>query len=139
MNCSQTSVSLPAQSRGYHLITHHVREAMRELESVECGLLHVFIQHTSAALTVNENADPSVRADFETALNHIVPEHLDYEHTLEGPDDMTSHVKSSLLGPSVTIPVSGGELALGTWQGIYLCEHRNHGGSRKIVLTLIGN
>ncbi|QDT37321.1 secondary thiamine-phosphate synthase enzyme YjbQ [Stratiformator vulcanicus] len=139
MNCSQTTISLPSHSRGYHLITQYVHEAMRELGPVECGLLHVFIQHTSAALTINENADPDVRVDFETAMNHIVPEHLDYEHTLEGPDDMTSHVKSSLLGPSVTVPVTNGKLALGIWQGIYLCEHRNHGGSRTLTLTLMGN
>ncbi|QDT64014.1 secondary thiamine-phosphate synthase enzyme YjbQ [Calycomorphotria hydatis] len=138
MKTFQQICTLRAYPRGFHLITHEVLDAIPELREVNVGLLHVFIQHTSASLTINENADPDVRRDFETAMNHIVPEHLDYSHTLEGPDDMTSHVKSSLMGPSVTIPVTDGKLALGTWQGLYLCEHRNHGGRRRLVLTLMG-
>lgn len=126
---------LPAFSRGYHLITQHVLRALPELP--ETGLLHVFIQHTSAALTLNENADPDVRVDFETILNRIVPEDLpEYTHTYEGSDDMPAHVKASLLGASVTIPITQGRLNLGTWQGIYLCEFRNRGGQRRLVATI---
>ena len=124
--------------RGYHLITSQVVRAIPELRKIEVGLLNVFIQHTSASLTINENADPDVRVDFETAMNHAVPESLDYIHTLEGPDDMPAHVKASMMGSSVMIPISGGELALGTWQGIYLCEHRNAASGRTLVLTLQG-
>jgi secondary thiamine-phosphate synthase enzyme len=135
---AQHTITLPAKRRGFHLITSHVAAAVPELRTISVGLLHVFIQHTSASLTINENADPDVRVDFETAMNHAVPESLDYVHTLEGPDDMPAHVKASMLGSSVTIPVSGGELNLGTWQGIYLCEHRNSASGRKLVLTLHG-
>lgn len=124
--------------RGFHLITDKLLSQIPELRNCEVGLLHVFIQHTSAALTINENADPDVRVDFETAMNHAVPETLDYVHTLEGSDDMPAHVKASMLGSSVSVPVRNGRLALGTWQGIYLCEHRNRGGSRNVVLTLHG-
>lgn len=132
----QQIIVLPAMRRGYHLITAHVLRQLGDLPQE--GLLHLFIQHTSAALTVNENADPSVRADFEPAINHIVPEGARYyTHTLEGDDDMPAHIKSSLLGASVTIPVRGGRLALGTWQGIYLCEFRDCGGERRIVATLL--
>ena len=102
------------------------------------GFLQVFLLHTSASLTINENADPDVRVDFETAMNHAVPESLPYVHTLEGPDDMPAHVKASMMGASVMIPVGDGKLKLGTWQGIYLCEHRNRGGSRSVVVTLMG-
>ncbi|MFV0445295.1 MAG: secondary thiamine-phosphate synthase enzyme YjbQ [Planctomycetaceae bacterium] len=134
----QRSISLPACSRGFHLVTRNVLEALPELASIRVGLLHVFIQHTSASLTINENADPDVRVDLESSLNAIAPEDFPYVHTLEGPDDMPAHVKASLMGSSVTIPVSNGRLLLGTWQGIYLCEHRDHGGRRQLVLTLQG-
>lgn len=134
----QHIIHLPAYSRGFHLITREVVTALPELARIDVGLLHVFIQHTSASLTVNENADPDVPADLETSFSAIAPEDFPYRHTMEGPDDMPAHVKAALLGSSVTIPVSQGSLSLGTWQGIYLCEHRNHGGPRKIVLTLWG-
>lgn len=124
--------------RGYHLITDRVVDAIPDLNRVRIGWLHVFIQHTSASLTINENADPDVRHDFETAMNHAVPESLDYVHTIEGPDDMPAHVKASMLGASVMIPIQNGRLMLGTWQGIYLCEHRDSGGNRQLVLTLQG-
>ena len=131
----QVHLQLPSYERGYHLITSRVEEVLPNLP--EQGLLHVFIQHTSAALTINENADPSVRVDFETIMNRIVPEGLpEYTHTYEGLDDMPGHVKAALIGSSVTIPITNGRLALGTWQGIYLCEFRNHGGRRKLVLTV---
>lgn len=132
----QTRITLPAKSRGFHLITQYIEDAL-EL-SHHTGLLHVFIQHTSASLTINENADPTVRQDFESHFNEMVPERAPYYlHTYEGDDDMPAHIKSSILGPSVTIPVSAGRLALGTWQGVYLCEHRNNGGKRNLVLTLV--
>ena len=131
----QKEISLPPFSRGFHLITKHIS---RELPKMS-GILNVFIKHTSASLTLNENADPTVRMDFETHFNVMVPESATYFlHTLEGPDDMTSHIKSSLLGSSVDIPMSQGKLLLGTWQGIYLCEHRNNGGKRELVITVIG-
>lgn len=134
----QRSVHLPAARRGFHLVTHDILDAIPELGSVKVGLVNLFIQHTSASLTINENADPDVRIDFETAMNHAVPESLPYVHTLEGPDDMPAHVKASMMGASLTIPVSDGRLQLGTWQGIYLCEHRNHGGGRRVVITVQG-
>ncbi len=134
----QRTLELPPFRRGFHLITGHVVESLAELRQVEIGLLHVFIQHTSASISINENADPDVAADLESALNAIAPEDFDYTHTIEGPDDMPAHVKSSLVGSSVTIPVRAGRLLLGTWQGIYLCEHRNRAGSRRLVLTLQG-
>lgn len=122
-------------SRGCHLITKLIEAELGQLP--ESGLLNIFIQHTSAAITINENVDPSVRVDFETIMNFIVPEnHPGYKHTMEGSDDMPAHVKSSLLGQSITIPVVNGRLALGMWQGIYLCEFRNYGGPRKLILTL---
>ena len=131
---TQKEISLPAFSRGFHLITDII---LKELDLPEVGLLNIFIKHTSAGLTINENADPTVRTDFEASFNHIVKENEPfYEHTLEGPDDMPAHIKSSLVGSSVTIPVSDGKLNLGTWQGVYLCEFRNNGGARKIVVTL---
>jgi secondary thiamine-phosphate synthase enzyme len=131
----QKEISLPPFSRGFHLITKHIS---RELPKMS-GILNIFIKHTSASLTLNENADPTVRMDFETHFNVMVPESATYFlHTLEGPDDMTSHIKSSLLGSSVDIPMSQGKLLLGTWQGIYLCEHRNNGGKRELVITVIG-
>ncbi|MEE2938223.1 MAG: secondary thiamine-phosphate synthase enzyme YjbQ [Planctomycetota bacterium] len=134
----QRSIHLPAARRGFHLVTHDILDAIPELGSVKVGLVNLFIQHTSASLTINENADPDVRIDFETAMNHAVPESLPYVHILEGPDDMPAHVKASMMGVSLTIPVTDGRLQLGTWQGIYLCEHRNHGGSRKVVITIQG-
>ena len=135
----QTTVTLRARSRGFHLITHEVIDAIPELVKFETGLLQVFIQHTSAGLTINENADPDVRVDMETAANQLCPESSPFIHTCEGPDDMPAHVKASLFGSSVTIPIAQGRLALGTWQGIYLCEHRDHGGGRRLVLTAHGS
>ena len=134
----QSQLRLPAMSRGFHLITQHVEREIPELRTIRVGLLHVHIMHTSASLTINENADPDVRRDLEMSMNRIAPEDFPYVHTLEGPDDMPAHVKASLLGSSVTVPLRDGRLCLGTWQGIYLCEHRDHGGSRTLVLTLQG-
>ena len=136
----QKEISLSPRPRGFHLITHEVVSALEEMKEIKVGLLHVHIKHTSASLTINENADPTVREDFETHFNILVPEGgTHYQHTFEGPDDMTSHIKTSLLGPSVTVPITNGRLNLGTWQGIYLCEHRNYGGSRRLVLTAQGD
>ncbi|MGH7135841.1 MAG: secondary thiamine-phosphate synthase enzyme YjbQ [Pirellulales bacterium] len=129
---------MASKSRGFHLITREVVEALPELAELRVGLLQVFIQHTSASLSINENADPDVRHDLERSLNSIAPEDFPYRHTCEGPDDMPAHVKASLLGSSLSIPVADGRLALGTWQGIYLCEHRNQGGPRNLLLTLCG-
>lgn len=134
----QTRLTLPPFRRGFHLITKHVVQAISELSSTKVGLLHVFILHTSASLSINENADPDVPRDLESSFNAIAPEDFPYIHTCEGPDDMPAHVKASLLGASLTIPVSQGRLCLGTWQGIYLCEHRNHGGERSLIITLQG-
>lgn len=131
-------LSLPPQRRGFHLITPQVVDVATDLAGVNVGLLHVFIQHTSASLTINENADPDVRVDLESSLSAIAPEDFPYVHTLEGPDDMPAHVKASLLGSSVSIPVEGGRLALGTWQGIYLCEHRDRATARRLIITLHG-
>lgn len=136
----QKQIQLKSRSRGFHLVTDEVLRQFPELHQVSVGLLHVFIQHTSASLTINENADPTVRQDFESYFNRAVKEEEPYYvHTLEGSDDLPAHIKSSLLGSSVSIPVSDGCLNMGTWQGIYLCEHRNHGGSRTLVLTLQGS
>jgi len=135
----QTNITLSAKSRGFHIITDEVLQQIPEIKQIDTGLAHIFIQNTSASLTINENADPSVRRDFATQLKRMVPEDTSmYEHTLEGPDDMTSHIKSSMLGHSVSIPITNGSLNLGTWQGIYLCEHRNRGGRRKLIATLHG-
>lgn len=134
----QRDVTLSPRQRGCHLVTREVLAAIPELADVRIGLLHVFIQHTSASLTINENADRDVRVDLEMALNRLAPEDWPYVHTLEGSDDMPAHVKASLFGSSLSIPVRDGKLLLGTWQGIYLCEHRNHGGGRRLVLTLQG-
>jgi secondary thiamine-phosphate synthase enzyme len=134
----QETLTLPSRSRGFHLITGLITEGMPAIAAVRVGLLHLFLQHTSASLTLNENASPEVRIDMESSINAIVPERFPYEHSLEGPDDMPAHMKSSLFGPSLIVPVRNGRMALGTWQGIYLCEHRNHGGSRRLVLTLQG-
>ncbi|MGM0430493.1 MAG: secondary thiamine-phosphate synthase enzyme YjbQ [Pseudomonadota bacterium] len=139
MLIKQTELQLRARSRGFHLITSEVEQALSQLGQVQVGLLHVFIRHTSASLTINENADPTVRQDFESHFNEMVPENAPYyRHTFEGPDDMPAHLKSSILGSSLTVPVTNGRLNLGTWQGIYVCEHRDHGGERTLVLTLQG-
>ena len=136
---SQREVSLEPRPRGFHLVTREIVGALPELERLEVGLLHLLIQHTSASLALNENASPDVRRDFETWSDEVVPERAIYwTHTLEGDDDMPAHVKAALFGPSLTLPVSCGRLALGTWQGIYLCEHRNHGGPRSLVATVWG-
>lgn len=135
----QRNLTLPAMPRGCHLMTNEVLSGLPELADLQVGLLHLFIQHTSASLTINENADPDVRGDLERHLNVMVPENAPYyEHTLEGPDDMPAHIKSVLIGPSLSLPISNGRLALGTWQGIYLCEHRDHGGARRVVATIQG-
>jgi len=135
----QREITLEPRPRGFHLVTREVAGALPELDDVSVGLLHLLIQHTSASLALNENASPDVRRDFETYFNQIVPEDAPYwTHTLEGSDDMPAHIKASLLGPSLALPVARGRLALGTWQGIYLCEHRDRGGSRSIVATLNG-
>ncbi len=135
----QTELTLRPQPRGFHLITREVLSALPELAGLRVGLLHVFIQHTSASLTVSENASPDVRRDFERYFNHAVPDGwAGFEHTLEGDDDMAAHLKASVLGASLSLPIRGGRLALGTWQGLYLCEHRDRGGPRRLVLTLTG-
>ncbi|SHK94640.1 secondary thiamine-phosphate synthase enzyme [Chitinophaga jiangningensis] len=139
MKIYQQGVRLRPRSRGFHLITGEVLQAIPQVSRIKTGMLQVFIQHTSAGLTINENADPTVRTDFEMWFNKAVPENdPDYEHDYEGADDMPAHIKASLLGAAVMIPVHNGRLALGTWQGIYLCEHRNDGGSRSLVLTVWG-
>lgn len=135
----QTIIELPALSRGFHLITNDVISQGPGLTNCQVGMLNLFIQHTSASLAINENADPDVRGDLERHFNVLVPENAPhFRHTLEGPDDMPAHIKSILIGPSLNIPITDGHLALGTWQGIYLCEHRDHASARKIVATLQG-
>ena len=135
----QREITLRARPRGFHLVTDEVIDGVPELSQVGVGLVTVFIQHTSAGLTLNENASPDVRRDFAAWFDRAVPDGADYfSHTLEGPEDMPAHVKASLLGSSVTIPVADGRLALGTWQGIYLCEHRNDGGPRRLIVTAQG-
>jgi secondary thiamine-phosphate synthase enzyme len=135
----QRVIELRPQPRGFHLVTAEVLEALPELADVHTGLLHLLIQHTSASLSLNENVSPDVRRDLETWFNQAVPERAPYwTHTVEGSDDMPAHVKAALLGPSLTLPVARGRLALGTWQGIYLCEHRDRGGGRSVVATLWG-
>jgi secondary thiamine-phosphate synthase enzyme len=139
MKFFQREIILPAYPRGFHLITSHVEKSMPEISQISRGQLQVFIKHTSAGLTINENADPTVRKDFETHFNKSVPEDAPYyQHNTEGSDDMPAHIKASLMGASVTIPITSGLMNLGTWQGIYLCEHRDHGGSREIVITAFG-
>lgn len=139
MSWFQKQISLEAKSRGFHLITQEIESQIPELRRYNIGLAHVFIQHTSAALALNENADPTVRQDMESHFNHLVPEDAPYFiHTYEGPDDMPAHIKAVLLGSSVTVPIRDGRLNLGTWQGIYLCEHRDRGGRRRLVVTLTG-
>lgn len=139
MKIVQKEIMLPSFPRGFHLITKYIERELPEIQSVEVGILQVFIKHTSAGLTLNENADPDVRGDFERHFNVMVPENAPYyEHTMEGSDDMPAHIKSSLVGSTVSVPVSSGRLNVGIWQGIYLCEFRNHGGARNLVLTLMG-
>ncbi len=134
----QRTIRLGRKPRGFHLVTREITAQLPELKEVAIGILHLFLQHTSASICINENADPDVRRDMETAMNHVVPESLDYVHTLEGADDMPAHVKSSLIGVSLSIPVGNGSLLLGTWQGIYLCEHRDAATERSLVATLCG-
>jgi secondary thiamine-phosphate synthase enzyme len=134
----QRRISLAPRRRGFHLVTDDVLRSIPEIEQISAGFLHLFILHTSASLTINENADPDVRTDMETVFSRIVPENQPLVHTLEGPDDMPAHVKSSMIGCSLTIPITDGELNLGTWQGIYLCEHRNQGGPRSLIATFFG-
>lgn len=135
----QTEITLKPKNRGFHIITREIENAIPEIKNIKVGLANIFIQHTSASLTINENVSSDVRSDMEKYFNNIVPENISYfKHTYEGSDDMPAHIKSSLLGPSLTIPIKNGKFNLGTWQGIYLCEHRDYGGSRKIVITLMG-
>ena len=134
----QRALKLPPMGRGFHLITEQILSALPELDLWEIGLLHIFLQHTSASLAINENADPDVPIDLESVFSAIAPEDFPYRHTCEGPDDMPAHVKSSMLGNTLMIPVSRGQLSLGTWQGIYLCEHRNQASPRRLMLTLQG-
>ncbi len=136
----QREITLRARPRGFHLVTDEVESALPELRDIQVGIAHLFIRHTSASLTLNENASPDVRRDFEAWFNDAVPEDAPYwTHTVEGPDDMPAHIKASVLGPALTVPVSGGRFALGTWQGVYLCEHRDHGGARSVVVTVFGD
>ncbi len=140
MKIFQQALSLKEHRRGFHIITGQVEDALPEIREIEVGICQVFIQHTSASLTINENADPTVRLDFEMYFNKTVKENdPDYRHDYEGSDDMPAHLKAALLGSSVTIPIRNGRLALGTWQGIYLCEHRNYGGRRQLIITAWGN
>ena len=140
MNIFQKEITLKPYPRGFHLITETILRELPEIKEFEVGILQIFIKHTSASLTINEDADPSVRTDFESHMNRMVPENAPYFiHTYEGPDDMPAHIKNSLLGSSVQIPISRGKLNLGTWQGVYLCEHRNYGGSRRVVVTVFGD
>ena len=135
----QTTFRLPSFRRGFHLITHLVEENAPDLAKIKIGLAHIFIHHTSAGLTLNENADPTVRLDFESHFNEMIPENAPYyQHNYEGPDDMPAHLKAALLGSSVTVPISNGRLQLGTWQGLYLGEHRNHARGRRLTITLHG-
>ena len=136
----QKKINIYSKSRGFHVITDDVLKDIPELRNFKIGILHLFIKHTSASLTINEHADPTVRTDFESHFNILVPENQTYyEHTIEGADDMPAHLKSSLLGSSVSIPIQDGKLNLGTWQGVYLCEHRNHGSNRKLIVTIQGS
>ena len=140
MQFFQKEIQLKPYKRGYHIITHIIENAIPELKQIDIGHLQVFIKHTSASLTINENADPTVRDDFETHINKMVPENMPYyKHDYEGADDMPAHIKASMMGTSVQIPVTNGQLNLGTWQGVYLGEHRDYGGARKLVITLFGN
>jgi secondary thiamine-phosphate synthase enzyme len=135
----QKTITLSPRSRGFHIFTPDVINQISEIEKIKTGILHLFIKHTSASLTINEDADPTVRTDFESHFNMLAPENQSYyQHTFEGPDDMPAHLKASLLGSSLSIPISDGKLNLGTWQGIYLCEHRDRSSARKVVATIQG-
>ena len=139
MNWIQKEIQISRKSRGFHLITQDILSSFSELSQINRGILQVFIQHTSASLTINENADSTVRSDFEAHFNEMIPENQPYyRHTMEGSDDIPAHLKSSILGSSIQVPITSGSLNLGTWQGIYLCEHRNHSGPRTLVLTAWG-
>tara|TARA_Y100000815_G_scaffold274536_1_gene308973 strand:+ start:1301 stop:1723 length:423 start_codon:yes stop_codon:yes gene_type:complete len=140
MNYFQKEIKLKSHNRGYHLITTEILNSIPEIKEINIGMLHVFIKHTSASLTINENADPTVRMDFESHINKMVPENQPYyKHTYEGADDMPAHIKASLMGASVQIPITNGKLNLGIWQGVYLCEHRNFASGRDLVITAFGN
>ncbi|AKA35955.1 MAG: secondary thiamine-phosphate synthase [Muricauda sp.] len=140
MQFHQKEITLKSYPRGFHLITDEVLRAIPEIKSIDTGMLQVFIKHTSASLTINENADPTVRLDFESHMNKMVPENAPYYvHTYEGPDDMPAHIKASLMGASVQIPITNGKLNLGIWQGIYLCEHRNRASGRRLVISAFGD
>ncbi len=135
----QTEITLKPRSRGFHIITREIESAIPELSKIKIGIANIFIKHTSASLTINENVSPEVKTDMQNYFNKLVPDDLPYfEHTLEGPDDMSAHIKSSMLGYSLTVPITNGRLNLGTWQGIYLCEHRDYSGARRIVVTVMG-
>ena len=138
MSWHQREITLRPRPRGVHLVTDEIVGALPELRGLQMGLAHLFIRHTSASLTLNENASPDVRRDFESWFNAAIPEDFAWTHTLEGPDDMPAHIKAALMGSSLSLPISHGRLALGTWQGIYLCEHRDRGGSRSLLVTLSG-
>ena len=139
MNWIQKEISLSTKPRGFHIVTGEILNKIPEISDFRVGIAHIFICHTSASLTLNENVSPDVRTDFESSFNNLVPENEPYyRHTLEGSDDMPAHIKSSILGSSITLPVTNGSFNLGTWQGIYLCEHRNRGGSRKLIVTVFG-
>jgi secondary thiamine-phosphate synthase enzyme len=139
MKIYQKEILLTEKRRGFHLVTGEILSQLDEIKNINAGIIHLFIKHTSASLTINENASPDVRSDMEKFFNQSVPENSPYfDHTMEGPDDMPAHIKSSIIGASLTIPISNGKLNLGTWQGIYLCEHRNRGGRRGISATIIG-
>lgn len=139
MSWIQKTISIASKSRGFHLVTSEIVKELPELKEFKVGVAHIFIRHTSASITINENADSSVRTDFESHFNKMIPENAPYYiHTYEGPDDMPAHLKSSILGSSVSIPVSNGQLNMGTWQGIYLCEHRDFASSRKLTITING-
>ena len=136
---AQQQINLPAFSRGFHIITSYVIDSVPEIKNQSIGMLHLFIKHTSASIAINEGADPDVRTDFETHFNKLVPENSpDFIHNAEGPDDMPAHIKSAILGSSLSIPITDGKINLGTWQDIYLCEHRNHASGRKLIVTIDG-
>lgn len=140
MDFYQKEIRLQPYPRGYHLITKIITKEFNDIKRVQTGMLQIFIKHTSASLCLNENADPTVRADFESHFNHMVPENMPYyQHNYEGSDDMPAHIKSALLGSSITVPITNGEINVGVWQGVYLCEHRNHAGARSLVLTAFGS
>lgn len=139
MEWTQKEIDLAPKPRGFHLVTQEICDQVPEIHNYRAGVAHIFVKHTSASLCINENADPSVRRDMESHLNRMIPENAPYyEHTMEGPDDMPAHIKATVIGESVTVPITAGRLNLGIWQGIYLCEHRNRGGGRRLVVTLAG-